>query len=173
MDNKPEKSGKKEKPDNRPAKEVDKPTLDLSGIPDDIARVIKELPEEERTKFISAFLISVRKTSYSGPIPHPDIAKGWNDIVENGAERIMKQAETQLNHRIELEDFAVREQHRQSSRGQLFGLIIALVCIGAATFLSINGHDVVAGLIGGSTILGLVTVFVTGKRAQVRDLQKK
>jgi DNA-binding transcriptional ArsR family regulator len=126
--------GKPRKRQSLPSKETEKPSLDLSGIPDDVVKVLEGLPEDKRTKIISALLVSVRQTTYSGPIPHPDIAKGWDEIVENGADRLMRMAEKQLDHRIELEKFAIHEQHRQSGRGQVFGFILALVFGGVAVF---------------------------------------
>ena len=64
-----------------------------------------------------------------------------------------------------LEGHAVREELKQSGRGQWFGFFLALVLIASAVFLAVNGHDVVAGTLGGTTIVGLVTVFVVGKNS--------
>lgn len=48
--------------------------------------------------------------------------------------------------------------------GLVFALIIALVGLGAATYLAMNGHEVTASVIGGTTLVGLVTAFVAGKK---------
>ncbi len=40
---------------------------------------------------------------FSGPLPHPDILQRFNDIVPGAAERILKMAEGQFEHRTALE----------------------------------------------------------------------
>ena len=51
-------------------------------------------------------MLEVQKSeiSFSGPLPHPDIMKGYDDIVPGAAERILKMAENQQNHRFKLEE---------------------------------------------------------------------
>lgn len=46
----------------------------------------------------------------------------------------------------------------------LSGLIIGCVALGVAAYLAMNGHDAVAGVIGGTTVVGLVSAFVIGQR---------
>jgi uncharacterized membrane protein len=45
---------------------------------------------------------------------------------------------------------------------QCFGLVIGGASLYAAYMLAMAGHDVVAGVIGGTTVVGLVTAFVVG-----------
>lgn len=48
--------------------------------------------------------------------------------------------------------------------GLVFALIIAILGLGVATYLAMNGKDIVAGIIGGTTLVGLVTTFIVGKK---------
>lgn len=48
--------------------------------------------------------------------------------------------------------------------GLLFALLIAVLGLGLATYLAMHDHDVTASIIGGSTLVGLVTAFVVGKK---------
>ena len=82
-------------------------------------------------------------------------------------------AEKQSNHRMQLENYAVKEELKQSRLGQIFGFILGLVGFGLATTLAMFGHEAIAGIFGTTTILGLVTVFVLGKKAQHKDLSDK
>lgn len=50
-----------------------------------------------------------------------------------------------------------------------FGFILALVGLIITFFLAYYGHEVVAGILGTTTIIGLVTVFVLGKKHQNID----
>lgn len=47
--------------------------------------------------------------------------------------------------------------------GIVSGFLIGIIGLGVAAYLSMHGHDWVAGVIGGSTVLGLVSVFVIGQ----------
>lgn len=55
--------------------------------------------------------------------------------------------------------------------GLVFALLIALVGLGAATYLAMNGREITASVIGGTTLVGLVTAFVAGKKGN--DAPKK
>ncbi len=55
----------------------------------------------------------------------------------------MKMAETQLNHRVELESHIVKSQTKQSKTGQWFGLIIGVIGILSGTFLAYSGATTV------------------------------
>lgn len=46
------------------------------------------------------------------------------------------------------------------------GLAIGLAALGIAGYLALHGSQWVAGVIGGTTVVGLVTVFVVGNRAR-------
>ena len=142
-------------------------------ISEDVEDILEQLPEQERKKVIMLLMRVSKSMSYKGPVPHPDIVKGYNEVIPNGGERILAMSEKQSNHRIDLEKFAITEQLKQSRNGQLLGFIIAVICLIFSFILSLTGHETVAALIGGSTIVGLVTTFVLGKRTQEKNLGNK
>ena len=72
-------------------------------------------------------------------------------------------AERQLDHRIKCESAVVNGAVNESKRGQNYGLIVALLFLAASVFLRYTGHDWLAGVLGGGTLISLVTVFVTNK----------
>lgn len=142
-----------------------------ASLSNDLEDLIKFIPPEkqkEASKIITS--ISVKEaSSFSGPLPPPSILSGYNEVIENGAERLMKMAESQSAHRMELEKHAIGEELKQSKNGQVFGFILAMVGMGIALTLALYGHDTVAGIFGTTTIVGLVTVFVIGKRSQKKE----
>jgi len=138
-------------------------------LPEELKVILRKLnPKEQSTLKSIAF-----GQFHSGPLPSPETLAKYNGIIPNGAERIMNMAEVQTNHRIEIEKVVVLNQVKQSGRGQIFGFIIALVGIGSSIFLAMNGFQIVATTLGGTTVIGLVTVFVYGKRTQKKELEKK
>lgn len=162
---------KKQSNKSTKAKEPEENQQGVGELPEELEKALQEIPEEIREKVLQAFLgISIQKfSSFSGPLPPPALLNEYSDIVENGAERIFQMTEKQSNHRMQLENHALREELDQSRRGQNFGFILGLVGLILATILAIMGHEVVAGIFGTTTIVGLVTVFVIGKRAQIKE----
>ncbi|MBS0300552.1 hypothetical protein [Ottowia sp.] len=49
--------------------------------------------------------------------------------------------------------------------GLVFALLVAIGGLGVAAYLAMHGHDLVASIIGGATLVGLVTAFVARNRA--------
>jgi uncharacterized membrane protein len=132
---------------------------------------IIEHDEKKRNKILALF--NLHQYHHSGPLPSPDFLKQYDLIIPGLAERIVKMAEDQQSHRLSLENKVISSQLDESKRGQFLGVTVATLCIIASFTLSLLGHEYVAGIIGGTTVIGLVTVFVLGKKEQRKDLQKK
>ena len=149
------------------------PKKEETLLPEEFAPILQEFEPADREKVLKALVKISVKSSFAGPIPPPDVLIGYNSAMPNGADRIVSMAEKQLNHRTSLEDFAIKEELRQSGRGQIFGFILGLVGFGLATFLALQDHETIAGIFLTTTIIALVTVFVMGKKAQDKNLKEK
>ena len=144
------------------------PIEEEEDIPQEIQEILNdpELSDDKKEKIISVLTI---KKSFSGPLPSPDVLQQYNNVVNDGAERVVKMAENQSKHRMDLEDFAVKKQIKQSGLGQIFGFIIALFCLSATVYLAVNGHESLAKVLGTTTVIGLVGIFVVGKFFQTKE----
>jgi uncharacterized membrane protein len=109
----------------------------------------------------------------SSPLPEPSELAAYNQIIPNDADRILKMAEAQSAHRIAMEAKVISSQQTQGFCGQLFGLIIGLFAIGCATYASISGQPWFGSIIGGATLVSLVSTFLYGRNSQKRELSKK
>jgi uncharacterized membrane protein len=163
----------KEKKDNNQAQEKI-PKIDKEHLPKEIEDIIQYIPEDKQEEVLRVIAARTIKTAstFSGPLPPPSILGDYNNVLENGAERIMKMAENQSSHRIGLEKHAIKEELRQSRNGQIFGFILAILGMLIAFGLAYLGHDTVAGIFGTTTIVGLVTIFVIGKRKQSPEYEE-
>lgn len=101
---------------------------------------------------------------FSGPLPAPDVLRGYDDILPSAAERIIRMAEKEQTNTHETGLLALRETASGNRRGQIIGGIVAVAALGRAAFLGYHGHSIAAGTVGGTTVVGLVTVFVIGRR---------
>ncbi len=107
---------------------------------------------------------------HSGPIPSPDVLRGYNDIVPNAAERIIQMAEQQQAHRHAMETNVLvaqieedKRRHTEVKIGQKNGLIATVMAFSVAGLALILGYQAAAIAIGGTTLASLVAVFITGK----------
>jgi len=106
----------------------------------------------------------VSRQFFSGPLPLPSILREYNEIQPDFAERLLRLTEEEARHRHEITRRSQSMAAVETFIGQLFGLIVALSAFGASAWFAYLGHPVSASVIGGTTILGLVSVFVTGRR---------
>jgi uncharacterized membrane protein len=140
---------------------------ELTTINPQIFQGIAPKKKEDILRSISVTMIQER--SHSGPLPDAETLIKYNSVIPEGADRIMKMAEKQQEHRMALENNVISSQSNQSSVGQWFGLIIGLFGIGCGTFLAYSGETTVGGIIAGGTVVSLVSVFVIGKKIQKSD----
>jgi uncharacterized membrane protein len=93
----------------------------------------------------------------------------------NSIEELMKYREEYPSIPKELLEMAKKDQEHLHAmergelalyrRGQLFGLIVALSFLCAATILILANHDTAGTIVGSTDLVALVAVFVLGKRS--------
>jgi uncharacterized membrane protein len=110
---------------------------------------------------------------FSGPLPLPSLLAKYNEVIPDGAERIMGMAERQSAHRERLEDRVVNGNVASQTRGAYLGFIIVMTAVGCGTYLIAIGKSA-TGLI---TILGslgsLLSVFFAERRRQTKERTEK
>lgn len=150
----------------------------------EIAKLVESVPKEQRAEVIgnlleqmeisqSESMMMAKMTHFSGPMPHPDILRGMEEVVPGAAKQVIDMALSQSTHRKALETIAITSQTQQSGRGQILGFIIAMFGLGGSFYLVSQGHDAAGAVIGGIDLVALVSVFVLGQGAQKKDLQTK
>lgn len=116
--------------------------------------------------------VSVQRTvsaSFEGPIPPPVLLEQYNELIPNGAERILAMAESNSQHRQTLESFALRSEHQRSMLGIIAGLLVALALGGAGLWSTLAGHEPFGLAIIGIDMVGLVGTFVYGTESRRRE----
>jgi len=109
------------------------------------------------------------RTSFSGPLPPPEVLHGYESVLPGLADRVVKMAENQSAHRQRLESRVIWFDGVRSSLGLVFGLIIALAGIVAGTYLILGGNST-AGLASLIIPLGVIIgAFVYQKREETKD----
>jgi len=82
--------------------------------------------------------------------------------LPEAADRILRMAENQAEHRQFLEKTAIRGDSRRAFCGLWVGGFISFSVLVGAVFLISTGHDVAGAVVGGLDVVGLASVFVYG-----------
>lgn len=138
-------------------------------------------PEESQLlldeKKIERIVVSIaeRRLDYlehSGPLPHPEILDGYEKVLPGSADRILKMAEKQQDHRTSIENKLVNAENQSRLLGLGAGFLIAMFGLAGSVYLGSNGKTWASGILSGGTLAGLVTVFVKGSNNNNQEKEK-
>jgi len=110
---------------------------------------------------------------HSGPLPDPLTFEKYEMILPGSAERILRMAEEQSEHRRKLEDIVIRSRSRDSFLGVIFAFLLGLAVIISGTIVIIKGYQVSGTLLSGAGLVGLVAVFIYGTRSAKKERENK
>jgi uncharacterized membrane protein len=96
---------------------------------------------------------------FHGPLPPPDVFKGYDEIVPGSAREILSMAAQEQRHRHRLEVFEMVYPYL----GQLAGFVGFLASLGGAVYLAMNDRPTVAGLLLGVPSLGVIGWFINSR----------
>jgi uncharacterized membrane protein len=112
--------------------------------------------------------------SFSGPLPPPELLAQYDQIVTNGADRILKMAENQSTHRHCIEKWAVIGGTALAYVGVFAALAISLCVLYFSYMLMSAGHAIAGTILSGGSLGGLVYSFIYGTRSRREErLQKE
>jgi uncharacterized membrane protein len=113
------------------------------------------------------------QVTLSGPLPPPQQLMGYEQALPGSAERIMKMAEKQAEHRQELETKGLDHMIARSNRGLTTARNIQIVFLGASVLLIATGHDAAGAVIGGVDLVGMTTMFIYGSASGRNERLKR
>ena len=117
----------------------------------------------------STIALEFEERYHSGPLPAPDTLRELEQIFPGAAKIIFSEFQAQGKHRRELEKQIVGADIRLASTGQWIGGAIGMTGILGSIVVTAMGHGGWGSLIAGSTLIGLVSVFVIGKTKQSKE----
>jgi len=135
-----------------------------------VVKKIKHSPPAQTNTTLSAQQQTITQLAFTGPLPHPSSLQEYDNVLPGLAERIVTMAEAEARHRHDMDKEAARQneliinkEFSERRIGQFMGLGIAAIAIGASIFAIAHGAEKAAMVIGGTTVVGLATVFVIGR----------
>ena len=97
----------------------------------------------------------------------------YNEVLPGAAERIVSMAESQGNHRRELEARVIESDIKSSVRGQWFGFVLGSLGLTAGFVLGLLGRSLAGSVVAGTSLVSLVSVFVIGSLRRSRERLQK
>jgi uncharacterized membrane protein len=114
----------------------------------------------------------IMEASFSGPLPPPAMLETYNQLIPDGANRMMALVEQQTAHRLALEDKIVESKIKIATRGQAIAAFLSSCLIVAAVYLGMHGHDWLGASLGVTTIIALAVIFALGKEPSKTSTSK-
>lgn len=137
------------------------------GGAEKVQQVLEKMSPEERN-IIRGALVAMEQRMFSGPLPSPEDFNAYGKVVKDAPQRILKMAEEQSKHRMCMEKKLINRSTAESVMGQIIGFLIAILFLGAALWLGMNDHDVLAGAIV-AAISSLIIVFVLKRNPKEKE----
>ncbi|MCW5549170.1 MAG: DUF2335 domain-containing protein [Opitutaceae bacterium] len=113
--------------------------------------------------------ITASAQTYSGPTPPPDHIEAYQRWVPDAAERFMRIAESEIEHRRLLEVRHMKEMEltgevnrKQSGRGQWMAFVLGVIGIGGSIWLGVMGQVWPSTVIGGGSLTAIIVAFLRG-----------
>lgn len=139
-----------------------------------IIQIIEKQPDDVKEEIVEVVLAEqTHSMMYSGPIPHPELLRQFDEVIPGGADRIMTMAEGQSSHRQLLETKVVNANNRDSLLGIIFAGVICLVALGGAIWLLSLGKDIQSLILLIPSFGSIIYIFIKGRTADYKDLKSK
>lgn len=131
----------------------------------EIERQIGPLVNQSQREIIVGRVLTavMRSEQFSGPIAHPRHLREYEDILPGAAERIIAMAENEQSHNRSMETKIIDAQVSDQKRGMRYGLTALALDLVLATYAGMGGNNILAGLLLGAGVLGVVGSFIKGR----------
>ena len=114
-----------------------------------------------------------RSNFFSGPLPHPDHLREYENILPGSADRVIRMAEEQAQHRRQLETLVFTSNTKLEARGQILGFLIAITALVGGGYIMASGQSVWGAAVAISAVAGLSGLFVWKSRERKRELNEQ
>jgi uncharacterized membrane protein len=118
-------------------------------------------------------LVAFKGEIFVGPIPSPELLAKYNKIIPNAADRILKMAEKQQDHRHHLEKVVIESNIKRSNRGLILGFVLTLVFGISGVNLILNGKSTDGFVLTLAPLATLAGVFVYANISKKRELKDR
>jgi uncharacterized membrane protein len=123
----------------------------------------------EKAQEARLVLARIVSKSHSGPIPSAEELEHLEKVLPGSANRCFEMAEREQGYRHGVMERIVEREFSLRGRGQYLALAAMLLLLTVVGFLGYLGDTQAAAWLGSATIVGVVTVFATGKLIESKE----
>jgi len=112
----------------------------------------------------------IEQRIHQGPIPDPDTLAGYNAVVPDAAERILRMAEDEAAHRQALEKDAQGDNIKDRLRarreiliGQIFAFLLCSLVVVAGAYVAVSGEGWPGTVLGATGLSGIILAYLKRK----------
>ena len=105
--------------------------------------------------------------------PDAAIIASYEKLEPGASKRLLHLFESEVKHRREIEHLTVvaeiedlKAARLEARLGQIFAFSIGTIAIIGGCYSAVHGSQIAGAFIGGGGVVGLVTVFILGRRVQ-------
>lgn len=130
-------------------------------------------PVNPPTRRTATATMAVRQQYYSGPIPQAEELGRYNEVIPNGADRIMTMAEKQAAHRQKLETTVIEGDNFRATAGLFVAAVLAMAFIVGGIYLLANDKGAAGITALGIAVVGIAGAFYITRKDKKEQLQEK
>ncbi|WP_137619758.1 DUF2335 domain-containing protein [Companilactobacillus heilongjiangensis] len=131
-------------------------TTDEAKAKEDLDNVLKRIPKKERNEVRRI----ITSSTFSGPIPHPDILKGYAEVYPEAPKQIIENSIEESKHRRKFDDNALEAAVSENRIRLYLATLVCLTMIIGGVTLILCGHEVTGGILTGSTLVGVLSAYL-------------
>ncbi len=139
---------------------------ELISVNPEVLKVFNGLNKTKKEVILRSASLVIKQ--HSGPLPDPETLGEYNQLIPNGAERIMKMAEKQQDHSMYMERIALRRASFQHLLGQIFAFILASFATWFGYELTTKGFEK-AGITIFATTIGVILYAFLRKGRRIKS----
>jgi uncharacterized membrane protein len=115
-------------------------------------------------------LAQATQTQWSGPLPPPEVLQKFDTVIVGGAERILRMAENEQQHRITQESVGLQAAIQSDKIGKYLGFGIAVAAIfGAVAVVYVHGAWQVSVALVGVPVLTVAYALIAGQKKEAKE----
>ena len=108
----------------------------------------------------------------TGILPPPATLQKYEQIMPGLAKMVVRNAEQQTLHRLEIEKRTLKSNNVKSFAGLIFGFLIGIFGLGGGFYLTFKGYNVIGVIFTSSTLVTLVMTFIYGSQSKRNGMQR-
>lgn len=108
-----------------------------------------------------------------GPLPSPEIIEKYEKICPGSADRIMREAEKQTEHRVDMESCVIKGNVKLEELGLIFAFILAFILFIGGILMIFFDKEIIGLILLVKVVAFFVWMFIYKKNNNEKELERK